>query len=272
MPARILIIEDNPENLELMIYLLNAYGHTPLVARDGYAGLAAAQREIPDLIICDIQLPGIDGYEIARQLKADPALCNIPRVAVTAYAMVGDRNKVLEAGFDGYLSKPIDPETFVSQIDTFLRPPLRAGVRRTTSGPASSALASAPAIKGTIMVVDDSPANLGVFFSLFEPLGYRVISATNVSEALALAGQTLPDIIVSDLHIGRENGCSLLNAVRADPRLKGIPFVFISSTMLDPRQRDEALQLGAVKFIVRPIEPELLLAEIETCLRNGRAR
>ena len=126
MNTRILIIEDNAANLALMTYLLRAYGYTPLVASEGDAGLRLARDELPDLIVCDVQLPNISGYDIARQIKAAPALRGIPLVAVTAFAMVGDREKVLAAGFDGYLSKPIEPETFVPELEAFLRPELRA--------------------------------------------------------------------------------------------------------------------------------------------------
>lgn len=120
MPARILVIEDNTANLELMTYLLNAFGHFTVAARDGEAGLETALKESLDLIICDIELPKLDGYEVARQLKKNPKFQYIPLVAVTAYAMVDDREKVLNAGFDGYISKPIEPELFVGQVEAFL--------------------------------------------------------------------------------------------------------------------------------------------------------
>jgi CheY-like chemotaxis protein len=118
--ARILVIEDNPANLDLMVYLLDAFGHTPVAAADGEVGIALIQDEKPHLIICDIQLPKLSGYEVVQWLKEEPALRTIPILAVTAYAMVGDRDKVLAAGFDGYLTKPIEPETFVSQVERFL--------------------------------------------------------------------------------------------------------------------------------------------------------
>src|ERR1043166_1699687 len=121
MPARILIVEDNSDNLELMTYLLEAYRHLPLTACNGEDGLAMARREKPDLIVCDIQLPGMDGYTMAGQIKSDPAVSSIPLLAVTALAMVGDRDKVLAAGFDGYIPKPIDPETFVPSVEAFLQ-------------------------------------------------------------------------------------------------------------------------------------------------------
>jgi two-component system cell cycle response regulator len=120
MRARILIIEDNPANLDLMGYLLRCSGHEVLVATDGQVGLELAQLEVPELIICDIQMPRMNGFEVALRLKSDDRLRHVPLVAITAFAMVGDRERVLLGGFDGYLAKPIDPEAFVAQIEAFL--------------------------------------------------------------------------------------------------------------------------------------------------------
>ena len=97
----------------LVTYLLQGFGHSTMTADDGNRGLETARRERPDLIVCDIHLPGTDGYEVVRQLKADARLSAIPVVAVTALAMVGDRATGLASGFDGYIAKPIDPEKFV---------------------------------------------------------------------------------------------------------------------------------------------------------------
>jgi two-component system, cell cycle response regulator DivK len=132
MAARILIIEDNKANLELAEYLLKASGYATLAARDGEEGVRAARKERPDLIICDLQMPIMDGYEVVRELKKDPQLRSIPVLAVTALSMPGDRNNVLSAGFDGYLSKPVDPETFARTVEDFLPAGLRA--RRSPGG------------------------------------------------------------------------------------------------------------------------------------------
>jgi CheY-like chemotaxis protein len=120
MSKRILVIEDNPVNLELMTDLLEAFGFTVLAARDGALAIGLVRQEKLDLIICDVQMPGMDGYEVAAYLKRDPMLRRIPLVAVTALAMVGDREKVLGAGFDGYIDKPISPELFKRQVEGFM--------------------------------------------------------------------------------------------------------------------------------------------------------
>ena len=121
MAARILVIEDSPASLDLLTFLLKKTGHTAFEARDGEKGLEIARREKPDLVICDLQVPRMDGYEIARQIRGDPQICNMPLVAVTAFAMQGDCDKVMEAGFDGYITKPISPREFVDQLEPFLR-------------------------------------------------------------------------------------------------------------------------------------------------------
>jgi CheY-like chemotaxis protein len=120
MGARVLLIEDNRPSLELLRYLLNAFGHTTLEARNGVEGLEAIRCERPDLVLCDVDLPKLDGYSLAVQAKADPEIRHIPLVAVTALAMVGDRDRALRAGFDGYMAKPIEPDTFVQEIERFL--------------------------------------------------------------------------------------------------------------------------------------------------------
>jgi CheY-like chemotaxis protein len=118
--ALVLVVEDQDENLDLMVYLLTAFGHETLVARDGAEGVAVAAQARPDLVVMDLQMPVMDGYEAAARLKADPGLAEIPLVAVTAYAMVGDQEQILRRGFDGYLTKPIDPEVFVSELERHL--------------------------------------------------------------------------------------------------------------------------------------------------------
>jgi len=134
MAASILVIEDNPQNLKLMVYLLESFGHTSESALDGLSGLEAAMRGKHDLVLSDILMPGIDGYELARRFKADERLKAIPLIAVTALAMVGDRDRVLAAGFDGYISKPIDPLRFVTEIDSFLPQALRSRAPRKSGG------------------------------------------------------------------------------------------------------------------------------------------
>ena len=118
--ARVLVVEDQAENLDLMVYLLSAFGHETMVARDGAEGVAVVTQGYPELVVMDLQMPVMNGYQAATQIKADPRLSSIPLVAVTAHAMVGDREQIIAAGFDGYLTKPIDPQVFVRELERYL--------------------------------------------------------------------------------------------------------------------------------------------------------
>jgi two-component system, cell cycle response regulator DivK len=120
MKARILYIEDNEQNLYLVTFLLNTKGYEVLQAKEGQQGIEIATRAKPDLILLDILLPSMDGYTVARFLRKHPDLKTTPIVALTSYAMAGDREKALAAGCTGYIEKPINPDTFLNQVGSFL--------------------------------------------------------------------------------------------------------------------------------------------------------
>jgi len=121
MNKRILYIEDNPENRLLMRRVLMAEGYIVEEAVDGQTGLAKAAESPPDLILMDINLPEIDGYEVTARLKQLPNMLGVPIIAVTANVMKGDREKTLAAGCDGYIQKPIDIDLLPSQLESFLK-------------------------------------------------------------------------------------------------------------------------------------------------------
>lgn len=126
MAARILVAEDHLASLELMRYLLTASGYQPVTVTDGAAAVSIAGQAQPDLIICDLRMPLLNGFDVLAALRRDARFDAVPVVAVTAFSMLGDRESVLSAGFAGYFSKPIEPETFVTEIERFLPPDLRA--------------------------------------------------------------------------------------------------------------------------------------------------
>lgn len=268
MTARILVIEDNPDNMELMTYLLQAYGHATLMARDGEEGLSEARREMPDLIVCDIHLPKMDGYQVIRALKSDAALRRIPIVAVTALAMVGDREKMIAAGFDSYIAKPIVPETFVAQVEEFLRPDQRSA---TPPSPPDEPAAAAPPVpfqppRASVLVVDDAAVNRELLRSTLEPFGYAVIQAASVQQALELARHNAFDLVLCDLHMPDEDGWDFLRAIKAEPRLGEIPIAIVTASVWGEVDKAKAFELGACCFILRPVEISVLLREIERCV------
>lgn len=270
--TRVLVIEDNDVNLELMIYMLRAWGHEALTAADGKAGLAVARAERPDIILCDIQMPGMDGYDVARRLKADTALAHIPLIAVTALAMVGDREKAFQAGFDAHVSKPIDATAFMDALTRLLpgqttRPASFDSTPAITRGVPLASELCAPREGLTILIVDDVEANHALKASLLEPAGYTVESVHGVESALASLRQRPVDLIMSDMMMGAGHGLDLLAALRADAALREIPLVFLTSTALDHATRARALALGAAAYLVRPIDAADLLAAIRAAIR-----
>jgi CheY-like chemotaxis protein len=121
-PARVLVVEDNEMNMQLVEYLLEEGGYQIVKAASGEDALAIARGGEPvDLILMDIHLPGIDGLSVIREMKSDAQTGSIPILALTAHAMRGDKDRFLEAGCDGYISKPIDVKTFLTSIRSYLR-------------------------------------------------------------------------------------------------------------------------------------------------------
>ncbi len=259
MSARVLVVEDNPTNLQLMLYLLGAFGHKTAAATDGLSGLNSAQSGHFDLILCDVLMPGIDGYEFARRFKAGPG-AKPPLVAVTALAMVGDKEKLIAGGFDGYIPKPIDPETFVSEIERYL--PAELHTDKAQPPASTSDAPSGPKTGPVILAVDDIQVNLDLVRSSLEPFGYQILEAHSVAEGIEKAHSLKPALILCDMHMTGGDGLELLNAVKNSTDLHDVPFFFLSSTAWQTSERIRGMQLGAEKFILRPIDPLALRDEI----------
>lgn len=116
---RVLVIEDNENNLYLIRFILEKNGYEVIEAMTGKSGMEAAAKEKPDMILMDIQLPDITGYEVTRRIRAFEADGEVPIIAITSFAMTGDKEKALEAGCTGYIEKPINPETIIMEIEKY---------------------------------------------------------------------------------------------------------------------------------------------------------
>ena len=251
MSARILIIEDNATNMELMVYLLRAFGYTPLSASDGEAGVEAAKRERPDLIICDVHLPKLDGYGVVAALKSDPATRDIPALAVTALAMVGDRERLLEAGFDSYIGKPIEPDTFVKQIESFLTGEM--------STPPKNDIA-------TILIVDDHVLNREFLMTLLGYGGYRLIEAANGAEGLKMALADKPDLVISDILMPNMDGYEFVTRMHEHPDTANVPVIFYTATYREREALAVAQSCGVRWVLPKPSDPDVILRTVQEAL------
>jgi two-component system cell cycle response regulator len=287
MCARVLVVDDNPPSVALIRYLLSHAGHELFDAGDGRDGVVAARRERPDLILMDVQMPDQDGFETIRILKGAKDLSDVPCVAVTAFAMVGDKEKMLANGFDGYLAKPIAPTTFVEEVEAYLPVELRraASVKSANPGARRTGVASATqsrpptswrrvatpyGIRAAILVVDDKADNLEFLRVVLSAAGHHPIMASSARAALTLAQESTPDLVLTDVDMPDGTGYELMELLKADPRLRDVPVVLISSVVWAERGR--ALAHGAAGFIERPIGPEGLLRELEVVLVASRRR
>ncbi len=269
--ACLLVIDDNAINLALVSYLLNASGFDVESAEDGAKGLAAlAAGTHFDAILCDIQMPVMDGFEFARHAKADPRFAVVPLVAITALAMVGDKERIIAAGFDAYLPKPIEPASFIAALLSLV-PRLSEQVApgSPAAGPSVEPATPAPKASGSgrlILVLDDSPYNLALKRGLLEPLGYAVVTAETPQAALGLARQRRPDLIISDIGTREGTGFDFIADVKADAALRQVPFIFLTATHWTEEARRRSIELGACRFLRRPIDSASLLGEIRACL------
>ena len=271
MGANILVVEDTPHNLELIRYLLDAHGHTVIPATHGQQAVDLARANPPDLVVMDIQLAdSFDGYEALRLIRTDPRLRALPVVAVTAFAMEGDRETALAAGFNGYLTKPLNPRTFVAEVDLHLPAELRgrhlsADGDREPDGtaPAPRTNTPHPAPHGRlILVVDDLPTNNELMRSILQSRGYRVRSAQTIEEALASARAEHPALVLSDLHLGHQSGIDLARQLRSSPEFADVVIAFTTST----GRLSDLDSIADVAVILRPIEPEALLRRVAELL------
>jgi two-component system cell cycle response regulator len=272
--SRFLVVEDNPENLDLMVYLLRAFGHTVEQATDGEKGVTALAAGEFDIVVCDLQLPVLSGFEVLERIRADPRLRGMRVIAVTALAMVGDRERILARGFDGYLAKPIDPRTFVKQLESFLPGSESA---RAAAAPSAAAEPEAPAARAPspelrggrrVLVVDDLPQNRDLLRCILEPNGFEVHEAGSVAEGMARLPEVMPAIVLCDFHMPGAKGHEMLTSMRRDPSYAAIPFLILSSTVWREEDRKAALALGAARFLMRPIEAGVLVSTVEQVLAD----
>lgn len=265
--ARILVVEDSPDIRVLIRMLLESAGHEVLTASDGREGVETAGRERPDLVLMDLSLPVLSGWEAARQIKSQPDTADITVIAVTAHAMQGDRERAMAAGCDGFLSKPIDEETFEKDIEGWL-------VRRKTAASQALSPKAAPAPpddgppRGRILVVDDQPEVADLLRSDLVVDGHEVVTARSLGEASRLFTQDSQfDLAVVDVMLGQDSGYELAGELIARST-EYLPVLLVTAGTID---RERAFAAGADDFIGKPIESPELRARARSLIRIGRA-
>jgi DNA-binding response OmpR family regulator/two-component sensor histidine kinase len=260
--AKILIAEDSPDIRALIQMLLETEGHRVIAVADGRAAVAAAREERPELILMDLSLPIISGWEAARQIRTDPATASIPILAVTAHAMHGDRERALAAGCDGFIAKPISEDTFASRVIGFIHS------RKAAAGEASKRQEGSVAEPGRILVVDDQAEVAQLLRTDLESEGHSVVLATSAEQALShFEADNRFDLAVIDVMLGGNSGYDLTETFTSQSA-EYIPVLLLTAGTID---RERGYSAGADDFIGKPIETVELRARVRSLIRVGRA-
>jgi len=262
----ILVVEDNEKNLKLVRDVLIQSGFRISEARTAEDALDRVAETAPDLILMDIGLPGMSGVEAVRKLKSDPATASIPVCALTAFAMEEDRERCMEAGFDGYLVKPITVTELPDQVRALI------GADDDGSPEVSPAPTSVPspteATGSKILVVDDTPQNVKLLAAVLTSHGYTIVSAASGEEALESVSAERPDLVLLDVVMPGMDGYEVCRRLRADEQTALLPVVMITASAQE--ERIKAIEAGADDFITKPFDQAELLARMRSLLRVKR--
>lgn len=267
---RVLVIEDNALNMELVLALLEQTDCIALQATNAETGIELAKSESPQVILMDVSLPGMDGLTAVSVLKGNDATRHIPIIVLTAHAMRGDEAKAIEAGCDGYLTKPIDTQDLLRNVERFITP---SNNHVPHAAPAPVAICTAETKR--VLIVDDDEVNRDLLEGLLESLGHQAESVTDGHEALARLktghALPLPDLVLLDVMMPGINGFEVAQAIRQDPAISDLPIVMVTA-LSSNKDRLDAVEAGANDFIAKPIDKTELRVRTASLLRMKEAQ
>ena len=277
MTARILVVDDIPANVRLLEAKLKAEYFEVLTASDGPAALEAAQAQAPDLILLDVMMPGMDGFEVAGRLKADPKTRHIPIVMITALTDTSDRVRGLEAGADDFLSKPVNDVALFARVRSLARLKVMIDelrVRHATTGQLEIADegpldAEDDAANGHILLVESVDLLAEKLAARLSAAGHEVQRATSSAEALERSREQGLDLLMVSLHLAGEDGLRLCSRFRSQDQTRHVPILLILDED-ELEQLAKGLELGVTDYLIRPIDHNELLARTRTQIRRRR--
>ncbi|NKC32796.1 PleD family two-component system response regulator [Falsiroseomonas selenitidurans] len=275
MTARILVVDDIAANLRLLeIKLLNEY-YEVAIAASGPEALTTVQRWMPDVVLLDVMMPGMDGYEVCRRLKAQPGTAHIPVVMITALTDPVERVRGLEAGADDFLSKPVDDATLFARLRALLRMKqvldawrLRAETARDLGfepppGPS-------PSVAGArALIVNEDAAEAEALAQVLGADGIEVAHCAEPTEAWDLLQEGLHDVVLLSLSLDGGDSLRLASRLRAHASTRDVPVLLVA----DPGQKGLVLRgfdLGANDHVIRPVDPNELRARVRNQIRRKR--
>jgi two-component system cell cycle response regulator len=275
MTARVLVVDDILSNVKLLEAKLSAEYFEVVTAFNGLDALARVEENEPDIVLLDVMMPGMDGFEVCRRIKQNPKTAHVPVVMVTALDQPSDRVAGLDAGADDFLTKPVDDSALFARVRSLVRLKMMTDelrLRETTGqnmgliDPADTLIDAAPT--GRILVIEDRPESVAWFNSALTPAN-EVFAADTFEEALVRVRGGDFDLIVVSLGLRCFDGLRLCSQLRSLPEGRNVPILVLVSDG-DRRKLTQALEMGVNDYLTRPVDKNELIARVRTQLRKKR--
>ncbi len=277
MSARILVVDDILPNVKLLEAKLSSEYYEVLTAMNGEEALRKVKKDRPDMVLLDVMMPGMDGFEVCTRIKDDPDTAHIPVVMVTALTDVQDKVRGLEAGADDFLSKPIDDTALMARVRSLVRLKMSTDewrIRENTAsqlGVVDDALIAMkqPSDKAEILIIEDKDYELTKMQDALRPDQHHVTSADTGARAMELIGKNNYDMVVVSLDLENEDGLRLCSHLKSNDATRALPLLMVS----DPagmKRVVHGLEIGAHDYILRPVEKSEMLARTRTQIRRKR--
>lgn len=283
--ADILVVDDVPENLRVVIGLLKETGYKARGVPNGELALLAVAKQPPDLILLDIRMPGMDGFQVCEALRERPESREIPIIFLSALTDTADKQRAFEAGGVDYITKPFQAAEVLARINTHLELARNRSalihtqeiLRKLSQKLTQAAQSEITPISGQIfteehadlLIVDDEIENLRLMTEILRNTGYKVRGVNSGEMALQAVAKQPPDLILTDIIMPGMDGFELCAALRTRPKSRDIPLIFLTQ-LSDVENIERAFNAGAVDYIIKPIKSEEMLARVNTHLRLRR--
>ncbi len=275
MTARVLVVDDILSNVKLLEAKLTAEYFEVVTAFNGMEALGKIEECDPDIVLLDVMMPGMDGFEVCRRIKHNPKTAHVPVVMVTALDQSADRVAGLEAGADDFLTKPVDDSALFARVRSLVRLKMMTDelrMRETTGqnmglvDPASTLAETAP--PGRILIIEDRPESVAWFSAALQPAN-EIFAVDSFEEALVRVRGGDFDLIVVSLGLRGFDGLRLCSQLRSLPEGRNVPILVLVSDG-DRRKLTQALEMGVNDYLTRPVDKNELIARVRTQLRKKR--
>ncbi|MCC6597585.1 MAG: PleD family two-component system response regulator [Alphaproteobacteria bacterium] len=277
MSARVLVVDDILPNVKLLEAKLSNEYYDVLTAMNGEEALLKVGEESPDLVLLDVMMPGMDGFEVCARIKGNPKTAHIPVVMVTALTDANDKVRGLESGADDFLSKPINDVALMARVRSLVRLKMSTDEWRMRENTASqlgvvdenAGLMSETAENANILIVEDKSFELNKMENTLTGANHNVMGVENGIDAMELIAAHEFDLLIISLNLDHEDGLRLCSHLKSNERTRSIPLVMVGGED-DMKRIAHGLEIGAHDYILRPVDRNELVARVRTQIRRKR--